>query len=653
MASTAKVGILMERLSDFCHLWFNRASWLWRHNHRIVLLFGICLTVACQDEADTPVIVTEIVEFEGEQLVITRVLTPTPVLPTSEPERLIEAEETAVELDVSVFENFGSLDPQRAANPATLDVIESLYVGLTNHNHITNAIEPELAVNWSVSPDGLTWTFNLRDDLFWVRPNAPSTSLLGDVEQISRVKVENLRPVVADDVVYAIQRACDPATRTDDTFLLFVIEGCRDVNALDEATPDDLAKIGVRALSDTQLTFTLTEPASYFLTLTSLPLMRPLPAEIVESAEVDWLDPEIRVSNGPFVLLDLTETQKNLVTANKPVGELLDLTILQRNPLWPVPYSGNVEAVNIYQYDNRQAAFDVWDDQYLDITLLPGQQVDAFLDPRNPRAVEETRQEAFYLGFNFDSPVFAIPEVRRAFSAAIDRELLIEEVYGRFGLQQRHFTPPGVLYGPPEDQVGVGYSPSYAQQQLVSSGFGSCRLLGEIRYLVSTSDIALQQAETLRDMWVDTLGCDPAQIVIEQVQFGTLLANTRRSAGPVRPDIYDLGWASFYPDANNWFYDVLHCEIDNRPNRPCSLEDELIRQASVVFSAEERTRLYRQIENEFFSDDGSYPVAPLYTRSDYLLTKTWIERFAPATFGGNQFDTILIDPDIKTLERSQ
>ena len=47
-----------------------------------------------------------------------------------------------------------------------------------------------------------------------------------------------------------------------------------------------------------------------------------------------------------------------------------------------------------------------------------------------------------------------------------------------------HFAPPGVLYTPPIDEVGVGYSPSYAQFQLVESGFGACQLLGEIRYMI-------------------------------------------------------------------------------------------------------------------------------------------------------------------------
>lgn len=628
--------------------------WLWSHSRKLAVIGGICLIVACQENVDnTPIVVTEVIEFEGEELVITRVLTPTPP-----PTRVAANSDSTpppsvVELDVSVFDDYAPFDPQLITDQPTLDLIENLYGGLTNHNPRTNAIESELALNWNVSQDGLTWTFNLRDDVYWVRPRQLSASIFSEDAQFEPVGVDRVRPVTANDVVFAVRRACDPATRMPDVFLLFIIEGCQAVNSLQEATSADLERIGVRALSDTEVSFSLVEPASYFLTMTSMPMMYPLPAEWVQDEELDWLDPEIFVSNGPFVLLNMSEAQKTLVLGEKPVGEPLDLNILQRNPHWSLPVEGNVELVNLYRYETRSEAFDVWQEQFLDITPLPAQQADAFLDPLNPRVLLALRQEAFYLGFNFDSPVFAVPEVRRAFSAAIDRDRLITEVYGREGLAMSHFAPPGVLYTPPIDEVGVGYSPSYAQFQLVESGFGACQLLGEIRYMIGTSDIALQHAETVRDMWVETLGCDPAQIVIEQVQFGTLLANTRRSAGQNRPDIYDLGWASFYPDAHNWYYDVLHCEIDNRPNRPCSATDDLIRQAGVAFSPDEREQLYRRVENDFFSDDGLFPIAPLYVRGDFLLTKPWIDQYTPVTFGGQPYDTIVIDQLIKDVERSQ
>ena len=190
---------------------------------------------------------TEVIEFEGEELVITRVLTPTA------PTRVAANSDSTplpsvVELDASVFDDYTAFDPQLVTDQPTLDLIENLYGGLTNHNPRTNAIESELALNWNVSQDGLTWTFNLRDDVYWVRPRQLSASIFGEDAQFEPVGVDRVRPVTANDVVFAVRRACDPATRMPDVFLLFIIEGCQAVNSLQKATSADLERIGVRAL---------------------------------------------------------------------------------------------------------------------------------------------------------------------------------------------------------------------------------------------------------------------------------------------------------------------------------------------------------------------------------------------------------------------
>jgi ABC-type oligopeptide transport system substrate-binding subunit len=352
------------------------------------------------------------------------------------------------------------------------------------------------------------------------------------------------------------------------------------------------------------------------------------------------------VSSGPFLLAQPILT---------PEDSSPSLT-LQRNNYWPTDLTrdGNVQRVNFNRFDTLLTAYEQWNSNLLDMTPLPVSLSAQVLDSPNPAPPLVTSSEMFYLGFNFDSPLFSVPEVRRAFSAAIDRERLIDEVYGSRGLPMRHFAPPGILYALPIDQVGVGYSPDYARLQLVASGFNSCRLMGEIKYMISASDIALQHAEELIAMWVETLGCDARQFQIEQVQFGTLLANTRISSGDLRPDIFDLGWASFYPDAHDWFNTVLHCQnSDNRPKRPCDQADLWIDQAATNRSPTERAQLYRQVENAFFGEGGTYPVAPLYVRGEYRLTHGWIVRSVPATFGGEQYDTYLIDQDIKEIERSQ
>jgi ABC-type oligopeptide transport system substrate-binding subunit len=137
------------------------------------------------------------------------------------------------------------------------------------------------------------------------------------------------------------------------------------------------------------------------------------------------------------------------------------------------------------------------------------------------------------------------------------------------------------------------------------------------------------------------------------VQFGTLLANTRPDAGAARPDMWDLGWASYYPDANNWMEDVLHCtKSENRQNRNCSDVDNLIENAAVSDIEEFRIDLYRQIERLFFAEDGIEAITPLYARADYLLKQAWVS-FVPASFGGEQYDTYTIDLVVKELEQSR
>jgi ABC-type oligopeptide transport system substrate-binding subunit len=174
-----------------------------------------------------------------------------------------------------------------------------------------------------------------------------------------------------------------------------------------------------------------------------------------------------------------------------------------------------------------------------------------------------------------------------------------------------------------------------------------------IRFMTSSLDLSLLQAELIRDMWVKELDCLEEQIIIEQVQFGTLLANTQAGIGEGRPDIWELGWSSFYPDQNNWVTELLHCtESENRAERECNNIDELMRQAGQSTQPEERLALYRRIENLLFSDSGETPMSPLYVRGRYLMEHNWVE-YTPAHFGGEHYDTYVLDATLKKLERSR
>lgn len=592
--------------------------------------FGLLFLVACST-SETPV-VTEVVMVDGEDQVVTRVVPATlEVLVTPLPDvELVDRGREPVVLNIGLVDDRDTflLDPQRSSDETTLLLVENLFAGLTRYNPATGSIEPEIAGSWELQADGLTWRFFLRPDVYWLArdPNDEET-------------VQPLRPVDAQDFVFAWRRACDRRTQIPDAFLFFLIAGCQELHQITTPTNTDLNGLGVRAVDDFVLDVTLTQPANYFLAMTSMVLLRPLPREQVQSLGEEWALPENVVTSGPF-----------LWSNESLMGTRI---ILRRSPVWDVSAAGNVDIVNLFQFDNRTDPYTLWQEGSLDIAPVPTAVTAEERFDLGSQLKHVPVHELFYLGFNFDSPVFRDVEMRRAFAAAIDTQALVDELYDGMGFPMRHLTPPSTVGGLPFDVVGTGYSPDYARREFAASGLPSCRLLTPVTLLTTTSDEALQQAEALQQMWRLELGCDEDVVRIEQAQFGTLLANTRQDAAALRPDMWILGWSAYYPDAYNWLTTILHCnESENRPRRPCSSVDELLSDAAATPDLVEQAERYRAAENQFFGEDGIQPVAPLFLRGRYEVAQIWV-LYTPTPVGGPRFDRYEVDADLRTLERGQ
>lgn len=579
------------------------------------------------------------------EAVVTRIVERTVFVTSTPPaERPADEEEALVVLDVSQLGQLPNLDPQVTSRPSQFDLGENLFAGLTSYNPQTNTVEPELASSWSVGPDGRTWTFTLRDDINWVRPGARPN----DEDELWPVEV--VRPVVAGDIVYAIRRLCSRQAENEVGYALFIIDGCERAFTALEPTEGDLSGIGIRAIDDTTLEIVLTKPASYFLALTSTPLFQPLPQEFVEELGTEWTGFGGSPGTG-------WQTLQNLATSGPffiaPPDSSSQRVVLYRNSAWPIDRGGNVDVVNMYFVDEPMDAYELWRERTLDVSPLPASERESFLERTPDKMDLVPEQILFYIGFNFDRGVFSEPEVRRAFSAAIDRERLVEEIYGGRGIVMRHVTVPGVVGTIPTDEVGVAYSPDYARQQMAASSYRSCRLMPPVTLLVSSADLSLRQAELIRDMWVDELSCPQESINIEQAQFGALLSSTRRDAGNDRPDMWELAWSPVFPDAHNLISDLLHCtDSENRQNRECSEADTLIRRAGSAADDAERNNLYRQAERLLFGEGGLMPLAPLYVRALDIAVHDWVQR-TPVIYGGEQYDTYVINNELKALERSR
>ena len=619
------------------------------------LLFGCQLN----QEDPTPIFITEVVQFDdGREVILTIEVTPTPNILTPSPEPTIPVERSVVTLDIATNGLPGELDPQRPGTELTNLVTNNVYAGLTRIDLATDDVIGELAYDWQISEAGRIWTFDLRDDIYWVQASVDDGFGFGSGRAEADVNVVQIRPISAEDIVFAIRRACNRNTGTSDASTLFLIEGCQQVYSLPNPEEEELATIGVRAISDTRLEVRLTRPAAWFLSMTALPVFRPIPADYFQDEEVDWLDTETIYTSGPFIYSPLTDLE----------AEPRAVVTLEQNPFWPENLRNNqtqsnfepVERINLHRYNSSAESLVAFENSEIDMAPLPSSEVEEAVAPPARRPPLVTRNEVYFLGFNLDSPAFGIPEVRYAFNAAIDRDKLLRDVYGREGLAMQHFAPPGVLHAPPFDEVGIGFSPDLALFQMTNSGYSACRAIGSVRYLINATDSALRHAESLIEMWVDELGCDANQFEIEQVKFGELLSRTRADAGANRPDIWDLGWVSVEYDVHDWYASVIHCRGgENRPKRPCSEIDDLIDQAAITFDKDARTALYREIENGLFGNNGWAPFVPLYAGATYQLEQNWIRHISDDDAGDFvrsgllRFDEWQVNQLLKDLEQSQ
>ena len=113
-----------------------------------------------------------------------------------------------------------------------------------------------MANDWTISDDGLVYTFNFRDDVPWVKYDSPT----GEVEKVLDCE-GNDRMVTAQDFEYGILRTLNPETASDYAYVLsFAIAGADEFNT---GAVTDTATVGVKAIDPTTLEVTFKEPAAY------------------------------------------------------------------------------------------------------------------------------------------------------------------------------------------------------------------------------------------------------------------------------------------------------------------------------------------------------------------------------------------------------
>lgn len=328
------------------------------------------------------------------------------------------------------------LDPALNTTVGGACLVVNSFEGLCAYDE-TGAIVLALADDYTMSEDGMSYEFTLKDGLLW-----------SDGSELN-----------ANDFVYSWNRAADPNTGADYAYMFDAIAR-KDDGTLDIAASED----------GKTMTINLAAPCVYFLDLCAFPAYYPVQQACVEAAEGweenpgAWCQEAGFVSNGAYVL----ESWKH----NESM-------VYKKNPNYYRADEVKIEELQFMLSADDTAIFAAYNSGDLDFAdTVPNDEIQNLLE--NPEFHIVDNLGTYYAGFNVNSPLFEgkTPEqasaMRRGLSLLIDRDYIAENI-GQTGQQPANtFVPAGMADGnggefrvnddaytyPDEEAVGY-YDPSY------------------------------------------------------------------------------------------------------------------------------------------------------------------------------------------------
>lgn len=521
-----------------------------------------------------------------------------------------------------------TIDPSLATDTTSVDVVGNTFVGLTKFDPVSGAISPYLATEWTSGEDAdgnQTWTFTLRDDVEWVKYNAET----GKVEKQDRT-------VTAQDVVYGVKRTVNPETASDYAYVLYIIKNAAAINGgSEELTLDDL---GVVALDDTTIQFTLERKAGYFPAIAGMWVAYAMPQWAIDEYGEKWTEPENFISNGPYVLESWVHG-----------GELN----LAKNPLWVNADSVQIERIHGLMIQEESTAFALYENNELDSVGVPLPEMDRVKsDPvLSADYFEAPYPCTYYYGFTTTKPPFDDVRVRKAFTQSIDSQSLIDNVLKGGQTVATSFAPPGIFGAPAPGEVGLAYDPEAAKVELQSylddegMTLDDFNALG-VSLMYNTSEAHGQIAAAIQQMWADALGVDVRvenqewSVYLDTVQFDTPVDEV--------PHIWRMGWCADYPDENNWIHEVFNSdEGANRPRIDNADFNALTVAGGEADDPAEREALYYDAEKMLAEDIVAY--APIYHYTTVQVTHQWLTRNFPP-LGAKDFYNWTLDEDARSAQ---
>ena len=459
--------------------------------------------------------------------------------------------------------NITSLDPAFARSMNNIWAVDHLFNGLVQLDEQLN-VQPAIAKSWAISEDGMTYTFTLRDDVYF-----------HDDECFPEGKG---RKVVAQDFVYSLNRITDKSINSPGSWIF--------KGKVSDENP-------FSAIDDQTFVLKLQSPFRPMLGILSMQYCVVVPKEAIDKYGKKFR--QHPVGTGPFKFKKWIENQSLFLNKNSNYFETENGVQL--------PYLDGVRISFIA--DRKTAYLELMNGKIDFFSGLESSFVNELLTPEGNLQSKQANELQFlkspflnmeYLGFNLEFGEATNPlrkkKVRQALNYGIDRTKMLRTLRNSVGkAASGGFTPIGLPSFSDTKSPGYTFDPNKARQLLKEAGFENGKGLGEVKLFTNSDyeDLCTFIAKQWEDLGV--------KVQVDLLESATLRQMNANGQSP----FFRASWIADYPDAES-FFTVFYGKNPSPPRY-------------TRFKNAEFDRLYEQALNE--NDDAKR--YELYQSMDRIL----------------------------------
>ncbi len=513
---------------------------------------------------------------------------------------------------ISETEDFQTLLPTALTDAVSSFLSNQIYEGLIRLSVTDLSVYPGLAEDWTVDSSGTSYTFHLKKGVFF-----------HDDECFSGGKGRELK---ATDVKYSYELLCSQHPENVNFSSTFKnnIKGAVDYYEASSNSKPVNGVEGIKVLDDYTIQITLLAPSNSFLYILASPSTSIIPREGLEKYGTN-----LHIGTGPFIFAQ----------HDKQGGKVV---LLKNTNYHRVDSFGNklpyVDSLILKTLPTKAAQLEAFERGEIDVVLgLPSESVRALVEKQIEQfksktvgyVLERTPEMAsnFY-EFNLTRPPFNDVRVRQAFSYAINRNKIVEDVLKgeAFGPGIYGISPPSFKEYDISKIKGYDYNPDMANRLFYESGYKDKKTFPSVKMVLNSGGAKhTKVALEIQKQLMEVLGV--------RVEFEVKTqAEKQEDARYARADLVREGWLADYPSPESFLWLFYGAQVPNSLEKPSfpnttryknSEFDKLFEKGRKASKKEDSYMYFSQAEQLMMNDA---PVMMLWYDENYRLVKLRVKR---------------------------